>query len=148
MMMPPPTPVPNVTIIRLWYPAPPPFHNSPKAATFASFPAFTGSPVSRSRSPTIFTYPQWRFTAQGTSPASLTGPGTPMPIPATDSFSIFFSWIFWLIVSATSGRMLIPLSSVLVLISHLSKTSPSTVNNPHFTVVPPTSIPKQYFFIF
>ena len=38
MITPPPTPVPSVTMTRFLHPAPPPFHISPSAATFASFP--------------------------------------------------------------------------------------------------------------
>ena len=41
-IMPPPTPVPSVAMIRFFVPSPPPFHISPRAATLASFPTFTG----------------------------------------------------------------------------------------------------------
>ena len=58
MMIPPPTPVPRVTMIRFLAPCPPPFHISPRAATLASFPAFTLRPVRSPRSFSIFFLPQ------------------------------------------------------------------------------------------
>ena len=147
MIIPPPTPVPSVTITTFLWPSPPPFHISPRAATFASFPTFVVIPVSFSISPARSTYPQCRLTAVTTAPSSFTGPGTPTPIPAISAFSIPFSKIFASIAAATSGMMFSPFPSERVLISHLSKTLPCTSNKPHFTVVPPISIPKQYFFI-
>ena len=69
-------------------------------------------------------------------------------MPAIFALSRPLSWIFPLIACATSGRIFFPLSSVLVGISHFSSASPSVLNRPHFTVVPPTSIPKQYLLIF
>ena len=50
--------------------------------------------------------------------------------------------------SAISGRIAAPSFSVWLGISHFSRSSPSVRNSPIFTVVPPTSIPKQYSCIF
>ena len=43
------------------------------------------------------------------------------------------------------GLLVSMMVCMLVLISHLSTISPSVVNKPNFTVVPPISTPKQYF---
>ena len=147
-MIPPPTPVPSVTITRLLWPLPPPCHISPSAATFASFPAFTGYPISFSSSSSTFSIPHPRFTHLRTVPSSLTGPGTPIPTPSTSSFASFLLSITSFIESAMSGRTFFPPSSVRVLISHLSSSSPSTVKSPIFTVVPPTSTPNTYLAMF
>ena len=56
--------------------------------------------------------------------------------------AVSFSASFALMAFAMSPKMEAPPFSLFVLISHLSSTVPSAVNNPHFTVVPPTSIPN------
>ena len=147
-MMPPPTPVPSVASTILVYPLPPPHHISPSAATLASFPALTGIPSSPPSVSLIFITSQPRFTALCTTPLPSTGPGTPMPTPATSSLAIFFSAALSSIAFAMSGRILLPFSSFLVGISHFSSTVPSGSNNPSFTEVPPKSTPKQYSAIF
>ena len=144
MMMPPPTPVPSVTRITFLEPSAAPFHASPRAAILASLAAFAGRPVSALNSLATALKPQCRLTAIGTSPFSLTGPGIPIPTPSTLSFVIPLSSSFVLIASATSGRIEEPLFSSLVGISHCSTKVPFVRNRPHFTEVPPTSIPKQY----
>ena len=55
---------------------------------------------------------------------------------------------FLIIAAAMSGKIASPSFSVWVGISHLSRTFPSVENNPIFTVVPPTSTPKQYFIFY
>ena len=108
MIIPPPTPVPSVTITAFEYPSPPPFHVSPSAATLASFPTFVSSPVnSLQRSATLNT-PHPRFTQRNTVPSSPTGPGTPIPRPATSSLLIPFSANFLFRLSAISGRICSP----------------------------------------
>ena len=144
-MMPPPTPVPSVTIIRFLYPAPPPFHISPRAATLASFPTSTSSPVSSSSSFFTSLYFQPRFALPKTIPSSVTGAGTPTPTPIISASARSCSAFFSLSDAATSGRIAFPSSSVWVLISHFSKIVPVASNKPIFTVVPPISTPKQYF---
>ena len=62
-MIPPPTPVPSVTATTLEYPWPPPFHISPRAATFASLPASTGRFRRLCSSFFRLKVPQPRFTA-------------------------------------------------------------------------------------
>ena len=145
MIMPPPTPVPSVTMIILRYPTPPPFHISPSAATFASFPNSAFSPVSSSSSFFAFLYFQPRFAEPLTIPSAVTGAGTPTPIPRTCSFSMPCCSNLPLIASAISGRIADPSSSVLVTISHFSTMAPASLNRPSLTVVPPISTPKQYF---
>ncbi|CDC21973.1 unknown [[Clostridium] nexile CAG:348] len=143
MIIPPPTPVPSVTITIFFCPRPPPFHISPSAATFASFPTFTLIPVNSSSSCFTSLYSHPRFAVPLTIPSSDTGAGTPTPIPKTASFGIACSSNFSATEYATSGRIADPLFSVLVLISHLSTVSPSNLKIPIFTVVPPISTPKQ-----
>ena len=139
-IIPPPTPVPRVTIIRFLQPFPPPFHISPRAATFASFPTSTGYPVSSSNSAFTFTYPQPRLEVLLTIPF-IVAAGTPTPRPTTSSFVIPLSADLFRIDSATSGRIASPPLSVLVTTSHFSSNVPSVWNKPIFTVVPPISTP-------
>ena len=143
-MIPPPTPVPRVAKITFLYPFAPPCHISPSAATFASFPASTGIFKRDCISFLMLNVPQPRFTAPYTVPSESMGPGAPIPTPSTSSRSISRSSIFFKMLFATSGRILAPPFSVTVGISHFSRRSPSVLNNPSLTVVPPTSTPKQY----
>ena len=143
-IIPPPTPVPSVTAIRFLHPWPPPFHISPRAATFASFPAFTGRSRSSASVSRMLKVPQPRFTAPYTVPSPSMGPGAPSPTPTTSFFSISFSSIFALMLSAVSARISSPPFSFLVGISHLSSKFPSISKSPNFTVVPPTSTPNTY----
>ena len=53
---------------------------------------------------------------------------------------IVYPW-FMVLLFTISGRILTPASSVLVGISHFSRSSPSSEKSPIFTVVPPTSTP-------
>ena len=128
-------------------PSPPPFHCSPSAATLASFPARTFMSRRLPSSYSTFFSPQCRFTATGTTPR-MTGPGMPTPTPMTSSLAIFLTVILDMTVAAMSGRTFSPPFSVRVGISHLSIRVPLSSKSPHFTVVPPTSIPKQYLPIF
>ena len=146
MMRPPPTPVPSVTISMLLNPRPPPFHCSPSAAAFASLTASTLMPPSMPESSCgTLTTPQPRLTQLLTIPPSRTGPGTSMPIPRISEGSSFFSLILSLRDFAMSGRIFLPFSSVLVGISHFSRTSPFSLKRPSLTVVPPRSMPNAYF---
>ena len=148
MMMPPPTPVPSVTITIFLWPFPPPFHISPRAATFASFPTFTGSPPRASDSSAATSLmPQPTLTHRFTMLSRRTAPGTPMPTPATSSFSISLSSSFFRMEAAISGRICAPFLSFTVGISHFSSRSPATLKRPIFTVVPPTSTPNAYVFM-
>ena len=141
-IIPPPTPVPSVTItISLW-PFPPPCHISPSAAMFASFPAFTGRSNNLLSSSSTLKIPHPRFTHLITVPSAFTGPGTPIPTPATSDFSILFSSSLSSTDAAISLKIYFPPSSVLVVISHFSTISPCVVNRPIFTVVPPISTPN------
>ena len=67
-----------------------------------------------------------------------------MPTPTTSVRSILRSSIFLRMLFAQSGRIALPSSSVTVGISHFSIRSPLVLKRPSFTVVPPTSTPKQY----
>ncbi len=139
---PPPTPVPSVTITMLLNPLPPPRHCSPSAATLASLPALTfATPVSLLNSLATEKIPHPRFTHLSTLPSSVTGPGTPIPIPVISSTEILSSLFFSLIEAAISGSIYEPLSSFLVAISHLVIILPSLSKSPILTVVPPKSIP-------
>ena len=148
IITPPPTPVPRVTITPLLWPAAAPFHISPNAATFASFPPLLGSPVNSVSSLVTSLYPHPRLAVCGTTPLASIGPGTPIPIPATSFLSIPRSSSLPSAAFAISGRIAAPSFSVWLGISHFSRSSPSVRNSPIFTVVPPTSIPKQYSCIF
>ena len=153
-MIPPPTPVPRVTMTRFLQPLPAPSHISPRAATFASFPTAVRNPVSSSASRFTSLYPQPRLAVRWTIPSSFTGAGIPIPIPRTRSLAIPLSLSVTSRDSAISGRIASPSLSVLVGISHLSTSVPSVWNRPILTVVPPISTPKQnsitltpYFFL-
>ena len=148
MITPPPTPVPSVTITELEYSFAAPIHDSPSAATFASFPALTLRPPRHSENSfSTLNTPQPRFTQRFTTPSSDTGPGIPIPTPATSSDAMFFSSIFLITVCARSLRMFTPPFDVSVGTSHFSSSSPSAVNKPHLHVVPPRSNPNPYFAI-
>ena len=113
----------------------------------ASFPTFTktGRNVCISFA-TSFT-PQPKLIHLLTMPSGVTAPGTPIPTPATsETVRHLFSNIFR-ICAATSDRIRLPLSCLSVGISDFSSSSPFSVNNPHFTVVPPISMPKRTLFI-
>ena len=146
-MIPPPTPVPSVTIMTSLEPFAPPCHISPKAATFASFPTLIVNPVRLPNSSATFTTPQPRFTQRCTTPWLSTGPGTPIPIPCTSSLLIASCASLLSTAFATSERIDSPLFSVLVLISHLSNSVPFVSKNPILQVVPPISTPNAYFFM-
>ena len=137
-------PVPKVTRIMLLYPWPPPCQYSPRAATLASFPAFTGRPSRADSVSSSRKVPHPRLAHRSTTPFRRTGPGTPMPRPSTCSLDKPRRTRQTSTASTMSGRIAPPWSSVRVGISHFSKSSPGSVNNPSFTVVPPTSIPKPY----
>ena len=147
-MIPPPTPVPSVTITMLLKPFPPPCHISPSAAIFASLPTLTGSPIILDNSSAALKIPHPRFTQRRTVPSALTGPGTPIPIPFTSLLSICFSASLSSMDAAISPKIYFPPSSVRVVISHLSTIVPSAVKSPILTVVPPISTPNTYFAIF
>ena len=147
-MIPPPTPVPSVTMITSLQPFAAPCHISPRAATLATFPALTLRPVRFPSSSSTFTIPQPKFTQRFTTPLLLTGPGTPIPTPCTSSLLMPSCASLLSTACAISDRIAAPLFSVLVLISHLSINLPFVSKKPILQVVPPTSIPNAYFFIF
>lgn len=144
MMMPPPTPVPSVTMTMFWYPAPPPCHISPSAATLASFPALTRSPVSTLRRCSTLNTSQPRLTHLNTVPSGPTGPGTPSPMPSTSKVKIFFSLSLSSTACAISFKINLPSASVRVGISHISSSLPLVSNRPILIVVPPISTPNAY----
>ena len=130
----------------LLLPLAPPCHISPSAATLASLPTLTGSPMIFDKVPATSISPHPRFTHLVTTLALSTGPGTPIPIPCTSSLLMPSLLSFSSIVFAMSGRIASPPLAVFVLISHLSRSAPLVSKKPTLTVVPPTSIPKPYFF--
>ena len=144
---PPPTPVPRVSIRALERPTALPIHCSPRVATFTSFPAFTGSPVSWFSTWATGYLDQPRLAAPTAIPSPVTGLGTPTPMPSTSWVAMPISAIFPRTALATSSKMWLPLSRVSVLISHLVSSSPVVSNTPSLQAVPPTSTPMTYFFI-
>ena len=130
-------------MIIFFSPAPPPFHISPRAATFASFPMYAFKPVSSSISFFTSLYFHPRFALPFTIPSAVTGAGTPTPIPRMSSSDSFLSSIFVFNENAISGKIASPSANVFVGISHFSTIVPVSSNNPILTVVPPMSTPKQ-----
>ena len=63
-------------------PAAAPNHNSPNAATFASFPTATGTLTNDSNSDLTSRSDHPKLTATLTTPLLSTGPGTPTPTPS------------------------------------------------------------------
>ena len=125
--MPPPTPVPSVTKTMLSQPCPPPFQNSPSAATLASLPAFTGKPVSSVSFWAMLNTSQPRLIHRFTTPFALTGPGTPMPRPRMSESAIFRSVRKARTDAAISGSIRMPFSDVSVGISHFSSIFPASL---------------------
>ena len=130
---------------RFLYPFPPPCHISPRAATFASLPLFTGIP-SNSLLNSCCGFPafQPRFTHTSQCPSGRTGPGNPIPAPEKSESSSPLSFAVLRIEAAISPRMYFPFSSFLVGTSHFFTRVPSSSKIPSFTLVPPISIPIHF----
>ena len=144
-MIPPPTPVPSVTMTRSWHPLPAPSHISPRARHIGVISHCSPDPVSSSASRfTSYTpSPGWRSAGQ-CRPLSQ-GQGSRSRSPAPGLLRSLFSLRVLSRDSAMSGRIASPSLSVLVGISHLSTSVPSVWNRPILTVVPPISYSKAKF---
>ena len=130
---------------RFLYPFPPPCHISPRAATFASLPLFTGIPSSSLLNSCCgFPAFQPRFTHTSQCPSGRTGPGNPIPAPEKSESSSLLFFTVLRIEAAISPRMYFPSSSFLVGTSHFFTRVPSSSKIPSFTLVPPISIPIHF----
>ncbi|CAB5029699.1 unannotated protein [freshwater metagenome] len=138
MMMPPPMPVPTVTIVKSSISSPAPNLNSPHAAAFPSFSTTTGRPTTSSSKARAGTFDQPRFGAKKTVDlAESTGPATPNPTPTT---APGYGALSSATTSATTARALFASlrgdsRRAVVTIAPDSSTKPAKI------LVPPTSTP-------
>ena len=141
IIMPPPTPVPSVTISMLRVPLAAPAVASPSAAQFASLSRCTGQPNSGKNASAKLTLFRSRLVPNRRVQVFLSNePGTPMPIAVTsstaqrcalhsESASVFISAFRPAALPVRVGRL------------SLHSSVPSSVQSAALTVVPPRSIP-------